>query len=94
MTELLTKALRKASKLPAEVQDDLAKRLLEDLAGVPRPEDSPRIRDRAVDRALSDWTRRGWLTPAEVASHEPPPSLPVARLDEVLDELEGDRDER
>jgi hypothetical protein len=33
MTELLTKAFQEASKLPHEIQDELARRLLDDLVG-------------------------------------------------------------
>ena len=32
-----------------------------------------------------------WLTPASLGSGAPPPSLPVAPLDQLLDELEQDR---
>jgi len=35
-----------------------------------------------------------WLTPASLGPGEPPPSLPVAPLDELLDELQDDRDGR
>lgn len=32
-----------------------------------------------------------WLTPASLAPGTPPPSLPVAPLEQLLDELEQDR---
>lgn len=96
MTELLTEAVNKASRLSAELQDDLARRLLDDLAGEPQRADADRMRNpprRAADDALASWARRGWLTPPRSVSQEPPMSLPVAPLHELLKELEDDRDE-
>jgi antitoxin (DNA-binding transcriptional repressor) of toxin-antitoxin stability system len=59
--------------------------------GPPLPERSVVI----ADARLADAVRRGWLSPpllGEVAT--PPPRLPVARFDEVLDELARDREDR
>lgn len=36
-------------------------------------------------------TSDDWLTPASLAPGAPPPSLPVAPLEQLLDELEQDR---
>ncbi|MCC6196176.1 MAG: type II toxin-antitoxin system Phd/YefM family antitoxin [Burkholderiales bacterium] len=48
----------------------------------------------AADAQLAEAVRRGWLTPPLLASPEPPPSLPVAPLRELLGELAADRAER
>jgi len=42
----------------------------------------------------SGRTTGEWLTPASLGSGEPPPSLPLAPLDELLDDLRDDRDGR
>jgi antitoxin (DNA-binding transcriptional repressor) of toxin-antitoxin stability system len=44
--------------------------------------------------ALADAVRKGWITPAEITSEEPPPRLPVAPLKELLKELDEDRADR
>ncbi len=49
---------------------------------------------RLEDAQLADAVREGWLTPPLVVREEPPPSLPVAPLAEILTELEHDRSER
>lgn len=46
------------------------------------------------DALLSDAVRKGWITPAVLASHVPPPRLPVDQIQNVLKELEADRGER
>jgi len=46
------------------------------------------------DALLAEGVRRGWVTPPLATSPTPPPSLPVAPLQEVLRELAGDRADR
>lgn len=48
----------------------------------------------AADAQLAEAVRRGWVTAPLLASPEPPPSLPVAPLRELLGELDRDREER
>lgn len=48
----------------------------------------------ADNPALAEAVRRGWITPAEVVSTEPPPRLPVASVKELLKELDEDRADR
>jgi len=43
---------------------------------------------------LRDLADRGYVTPPTAPPGAPPPSAPVARLGELLDELEEDRRER
>lgn len=59
MTELLTRAFQEASKLPNEIQDELAQRLLDDLVGesqwdstLARSDDQL---DRLADKALAEF---------------------------------------
>jgi len=47
-----------------------------------------------ADAMLADAVREGWLTPPLVSSDEPPPRAPVAGIEELLSELERDRDGR
>lgn len=48
-----------------------------------------------ADAMLADAVRSGWLTPPlGVAGAGPPVSKPVARLRDLLDELDADRGER
>lgn len=47
-----------------------------------------------ADATLAEAVRQGWLTPPALADKTPPPSLPVAKLDELLAELAADRDAR
>jgi prevent-host-death family protein len=46
------------------------------------------------DSLLAEAVRRGWMAPPLSPSAEPPPSLPVAPLREILNELAGDRADR
>jgi antitoxin (DNA-binding transcriptional repressor) of toxin-antitoxin stability system len=48
----------------------------------------------ADNPALAEAVRKGWITPAEVVSGEPPPRLPVASVKELLQELDEDRADR
>jgi antitoxin (DNA-binding transcriptional repressor) of toxin-antitoxin stability system len=54
----------------------------------PRPTRSPEL----ADAVLADLIRNGLLTPALVPSHRPPAMPPVLGLQELLKELNEDRD--
>ncbi len=56
----------------------------------PREHRSPLL----ADAVLADAVRRGWLTPPVGAAEAAPPSQPVARLKELLAELDRDREDR
>lgn len=43
---------------------------------------------------LSGWVEEGIVTPPTIRTGTPPPSRPVAPLDELLTELHGDRADR
>jgi len=58
--------------------------------GPPGPARSPLLADALLSEAL----RNGWLTPPLMVAEGPPPRRPVARLAELLAELERDREER
>ena len=47
-----------------------------------------------ADARLAEAVRKGWLTPPCIASTEPPPRIPVARLDEIMEGLQQDRSDR
>ncbi len=47
-----------------------------------------------ADALLADAVRNGWITPAAGPAMTPPPRLPIAPLDELLEELRRDRDSR
>jgi antitoxin (DNA-binding transcriptional repressor) of toxin-antitoxin stability system len=47
--------------------------------------------DLARDALLAEAVRKGWLTPAMGAADDVVPRLPVARLADLLAELERDR---
>ena len=55
---------------------------------------SPGRGERLADAALAEGVRRGWITPPLAAGLGPPPRLPVAPLDEILEELSEDRSDR
>lgn len=57
------------------------------------PPEAGRAPDLA-DALLADAVREGLITPAALPPGPPPPSHPVARLADLLDELEQDRSER
>ena len=48
----------------------------------------------ADNPGLAEAVRKGWITPAEVVSGEPPPRLPVVSVKELLQELDEDRADR
>lgn len=58
MTELLAKAFAEVSKLPQELQDEVAQRILADLAGEMKWDDtlarSQNLLERLADEALDD----------------------------------------
>ena len=59
--------------------------------GPPRETRSPAL----ADAVLADAVRKGWLTPPVLSTSGPPQtSRPVARLHELLAELQDDRSER
>lgn len=58
--------------------------------GPPREGRSPLL----SDAQLAEAVRKGWLTPPTIVAAEPPPSVPVAPLAEVLSELDKDRGDR
>lgn len=45
-----------------------------------------------ADPKLAELIRKGWLTLPTLSAENAPPSLPVAKLDELLAELRDDRD--
>ncbi len=47
-----------------------------------------------ADALLADAVRNGWIRPPLLSSTEPPPSLPVTSLAELLREIEADRADR
>lgn len=46
------------------------------------------------DALLAEAVREGWITPALLPPGAPPPNLPVARLKQILGDLEADRRDR
>ena len=56
----------------------------------PREAQSPFI----ANPALAETVRKGWVTPAEDVSAEPPPRHPIASTKELLEELDADRADR
>jgi antitoxin (DNA-binding transcriptional repressor) of toxin-antitoxin stability system len=47
-----------------------------------------------ADAMLAEAVRKGWLTPPVLPGEGPPPRLPVAKSEEILKELDEDRNER
>ncbi len=50
--------------------------------------------EQVSDALLADVVRQGWLRPPVIPARTPPPRRPVARLADILRELEGDRGDR
>jgi antitoxin (DNA-binding transcriptional repressor) of toxin-antitoxin stability system len=50
--------------------------------------------ERLEDAALAEAVRQGWITPPTMRTKEPPPSLPIAPLEELLRGLDEDRADR
>jgi prevent-host-death family protein len=57
---------------------------------VPPPADRPLSREEFRAKGI----REGWLTPATDRTGKPPPRLAVATFDEIMRELEEDREDR
>lgn len=47
-----------------------------------------------ADAMLAEAVRRGWVTPAPFPNAGPPPRNPVAKFDELMQELQADREDR
>ena len=47
-----------------------------------------------TDAFLAQGVREGWLTPARTRSRKPPPRKPAVPLDELMSELQRDREDR
>ncbi len=47
-----------------------------------------------ADARLAEAVRKGWMAPPALPGSEPPPRLPVAPLEQILREIESDREER
>jgi antitoxin (DNA-binding transcriptional repressor) of toxin-antitoxin stability system len=56
----------------------------------PRQDRSPLL----SDALLAEAVREGWLTPPTIVSKEPPPRDPVMSFDELMREIEIDREDR
>jgi antitoxin (DNA-binding transcriptional repressor) of toxin-antitoxin stability system len=50
--------------------------------------------ERLADAQLAGAVRKGWVSPPLVVAEAPPPYRPVAKLKEILAELDEDRAER
>lgn len=50
--------------------------------------------DRAAEAKLAELVRQGLLTPARNRTPGPPPSIPIAPLEEILRELDESREDR
>lgn len=46
------------------------------------------------DALLADAVRAGWLTPAVLAGHDPPPRKPVMAFRDLMADLRQDREDR
>ncbi len=54
----------------------------------------PRRDKLSEEEFLAKGAREGWLTPATNPSHEPPPRKPMVPFDELMAELDRDREDR
>jgi len=52
------------------------------------------LSSRSLSGLLRDVAAEGYVTPARIPPGDPPPSHPVAPLDELLGELDADRADR
>jgi len=52
------------------------------------------VSGRFEEETLAEAVRQGWLTPPVLPTSGSPPRLSVARLAELLRDLEVDRDDR
>jgi antitoxin (DNA-binding transcriptional repressor) of toxin-antitoxin stability system len=51
-------------------------------------------KDRKKESVIERGIREGWITPAKNPRSGPPPSKPIVTLDELMNELEQDREDR
>jgi antitoxin (DNA-binding transcriptional repressor) of toxin-antitoxin stability system len=58
--------------------------------GPPRQGRSPVL----ADALLAEAVRRGWITPPALAAGGPPPRKPTMKFQDLLQELEQDRQDR
>jgi antitoxin (DNA-binding transcriptional repressor) of toxin-antitoxin stability system len=56
----------------------------------PRPDRSPLL----ADAMLAEAVREGLITPATAPSGKPPPRKPMVKFQELMEELERDREDR
>ena len=56
----------------------------------PRPDRSERLADALLVEAM----RKGWIAAPLIVSEGAPPRVPVARIEEILRELDRDRSDR
>ncbi|HKF99599.1 MAG TPA: type II toxin-antitoxin system prevent-host-death family antitoxin [Xanthobacteraceae bacterium] len=54
----------------------------------------PRRQRLSEEEFLAKGAREGWLTPARNPSREPPPRKPVMPFDELMRDLDRDREDR
>jgi antitoxin (DNA-binding transcriptional repressor) of toxin-antitoxin stability system len=47
-----------------------------------------------LDAFVAHGMQEGWLTPAKVCSDKPPPRKPAVPFDELMSELQRDREDR
>jgi antitoxin (DNA-binding transcriptional repressor) of toxin-antitoxin stability system len=47
-----------------------------------------------ADALLAEAVRKGWLTPATLASGNPPPRKPIMAFRDLMNELQQDREDR
>ncbi len=47
-----------------------------------------------TDAVLAEAVRKGWITPPTIVTSEPPPRIPVACLEEILNGLNQDCTDR
>jgi antitoxin (DNA-binding transcriptional repressor) of toxin-antitoxin stability system len=55
---------------------------------------SPGYKDVLSDSFLTRGIREGWITPAKNPRSGPPPRKPVMTFDELMEELDKDREDR
>ncbi len=58
--------------------------------GPPQASRSPLV----SDALLAEAVREGWLTPPVLVGNEPPPRQPVATFQDLMADLQHDREER
>src|SRR3954453_10677727 len=58
------------------------------------PQAMPQHRTLSEEEYLARGVREGWITPATNLSKEPPPRHPLVPFDELMAELDRDREDR